>query len=253
MIETTSQFTKKQYSEAEKRAWAEQQGSVILGKNTFATEIFKRLTSYRIMKDVMLKGGFLLLHVVPNSRLTQDIDLAVLNLKDFNELVYCFKDIAEKDEDLSLEIRPPAGGRCGAIEIKSCSKDIVAKFDIELNYVPLKSNLKLIHGVTLETQPLEGVLVDKLSCLYGEHRFRRIKDLYDLYNILTNFDISYADFAYAEEKSGKTIFYSNTLITDANMLRFTEKWNSLPLRTSVNGNIFPLEKPDIVEVLKSNL
>lgn len=211
------------------------------------------MSNAKTLDGIVLKGGFLLLNTLENSRVTQDIDFSIDKEIGWTNLVAAVEaSVASIGSDVcEIEsICDPQEEMSGKIEIRL--KENQALVGVDASWEPINVGVRNtnILDITIDTYTLCHILADKYCVVFSPKRFRRTKDLYDIYNILTNYDFSYADVSELESKSGNTINEQNKLVTDATILRFKSKWENLILKERVANNAIELPKPNVTEVLK---
>jgi hypothetical protein len=67
------------------------------------------------------------------------------------------------------------------------SDTLITKLDINVGHCSTVQNI-CINSKEYKVNSVYGVIADKLSAIYSRKLFRRIKDLYDVYVLISNFD-----------------------------------------------------------------
>jgi predicted nucleotidyltransferase component of viral defense system len=172
-----------------------------------------RLSISKYKNKFVLKGGFMLMAIdLPNTRPTMDIDFAVKQLaNDIKTLKTTFKEICETKPDIDdaiifdtnsitaeviIETAEYNGVRL-KLKAKLGSSITPMKFDIgfgdpitpQIRVSELPSMLNLPKPV-LNIYPLETVVSEKLNAMLVHSLINsRMKDFYDVFMILTEFNL----------------------------------------------------------------
>ena len=81
-------------------------------------------------------------------------------------------------------------GRSGGAKYRDVDERVLLSIDVSLggdNLQSMSMDTSVAGKVRLET--IEQVLADKLTVLYSRKRFRRAKDLYDIWQIVSNCNV----------------------------------------------------------------
>lgn len=147
------------------------------------------------------KGGYLLTKIMPPgvARATEDIDFSISE-PDYYEVVK--NAISEIGTQLvqahvidSFEVKENIAERMsGGIKFRRNSNQTI-DLGIDVGLHPLNYGVKLdiINGFNIQRFTVERMLSDKISTIYSRKRFRRTKDLYDVYILSEYFDIDLGD------------------------------------------------------------
>lgn len=218
MIETTNAFQQKKKKEY---------GSIEI--YTILEDIFKGLANAKTLDGIVLKGGFLLVNTLSNSRLTRDKDFSIdkkIGWKNLLQAIHTSVDGLGQDFFI-FKVREPMEAMSGKIEIKQLSSGRVIGIDASWEPIEVGAKQTNILGVKIDTYTICHILADKYCAIHSERRFRRPKDLYDVYNILLNYDVSYKEFDDVVEHCRNKIDWSETPITDAVAEKYKENWDTL--------------------------
>lgn len=139
-------------------------------------------------EKMALKGGYLLSHILGNrGRRTQDVDLDVLDQKVYDYFLPTITELCEfyKEHGLADEYKirtDLSGDKSGGFAIYKDNK-IILKCDICSENLSYGINVVTIEGKELTAFSPERILADKIMALLSEKRYRRAKDIYDVYCI----------------------------------------------------------------------
>lgn len=153
---------------------------------------FLQESPYLSEDTVIYKGGLFLGEHTGISRYTQDVDASIVSASIYSRVKKTLSLFGETligegiidSFKVADEVLP---GKSGGASFYAKSGIVLFSVDISLEGdIPLDCELvETKLGGTLHLTTLEQVLCDKLSVLYSKSRFRRAKDLYDTWLILT--------------------------------------------------------------------
>ena len=197
------------------------------------------------------KGGFVLTKLLPDeARMTEDIDFSVSEAGQYYSIIPILNELGEvlKANGVieTYEVKGMIGERStGGIHMRTSkdSKDI--KIDIgwhDLSWGVQKWNYE---GFDCNRFEVERMLTDKISAVYSRKRFRRPKDIYDIYILLRNFDIDMNKLRGYVEKRG-TIEWDSDPFREDVYRELGKAYNSLNIVSISGEHIF---KPDFDKVM----
>lgn len=173
------------------------QHSPILGKNSEKSrQLLERLarylaeSPYLVGDTIVFKGGLFLGEHTGHPRYTQDVDMSIallstyekikVELSNFGESLIATGDIATYE--IQDDVQPK---RSGGAKYRDINGMVLLSIDISLGADTLDTvviDTEVAGRVQLES--IEQVMADKLTVLYSRSRFRRSKDLFDVWQIL---------------------------------------------------------------------
>lgn len=161
-------------------------------------ELLTRLTQYIVSapvlsKDLLVfKGGLFLGEHTGHPRYTQDVDMSIVSSDTYVRLKCVlteFGNILQSEGVIaSYEIQDDVVvGRSGGAKFRNANNMVLLSIDISLGGEALDTIVMdtSVAG-TVRLESVEQVLADKLTVLYSRKRFRRSKDLYDVWQIITS-------------------------------------------------------------------
>lgn len=197
-------------------------------------------------EDLAFKGGYMLNQLMPEvSRMTRDVDFSVDSAEQYERIKVILKDIGEylvQNEIISCykikdSITPTSSG--GVDFYDNNSKCL----GVDVGWHQLVSgtkwyDLKLgrVHAFSVER-----MLSDKIHAIFTPKRFRRTKDLYDVYYLLENFDVDYKKFKKCIELRGE-IDWDKSPFREEVLVQYLHAWNKLEVRSCITNEL--INKPD---------
>lgn len=164
--------------------------------------IMIRLAQRGIGETTALKGGYLLNKLL-NSRTTTDIDLSYGDMAYWSELRTALIAVGEELKQagviVSYDLREPQEQpkRSGGITYRGKNNTVVAGVDasvqdmgfgIKETTLPFESGV--VTELTFPAYSFERVVGDKMTATFSRQQFRRSKDLFDIYVIVTTQELS---------------------------------------------------------------
>lgn len=203
---------------------------------------------------VAFKGGYLLNQLLSQSRLTHDIDLSLAKKGEYDEVKRVLKEIAdafiEKDLIFDYKIKENISETTsGGIDMYDCDGKKILGADIGLHNISYGINHYVLAITELDGFSPERMVIDKVLAILSPKRFRRTKDLYDLYAITNvfNLDVSVLYQCIALRTNYDTTVWDHIPFSEDIILQYSKAWDKLKL-TPYNDDL-ALEKPDFLEVL----
>lgn len=164
-------------------------------------ELLSRLARYLnespyLSGDLMVfKGGLFLGEHTGTPRFTQDVDMSIVSMPAYLHIREVLKEFGERliveDVIRSYEVlEDVVEGRSGGAKYRDIDGRVLLSIDVSLGGDTLDT-LVMDTGVAgrVHLETIEQVLADKLTVLYSRKRFRRAKDLYDIWQIISSCSI----------------------------------------------------------------
>lgn len=201
------------------------------------------------------KGGYVLMNLLPNkARYSYDIDFSISSDKQYEEIKKIFRQLGEdlKAREIidSYEIKDvitPTSS--GGIKLERRDKDNLG-IDVGWHDVSYGMENWKFHNYDLMRFSVERMLSDKLSAIYSPKRFRRSKDLYDVYILFQSFDIDYRRL-YEYIKRRNTIDWAKDPFREDVLVQYAYAYDKLKVNNAVNNNIQKPEFKECISVLKT--
>ncbi len=198
------------------------------------------------------KGGYMLNQLIPEySRMTRDVDFSVASAEHYEDIKKILKQIGDyfvKEEliasyNIKPDIKPTMSG--GADFYNSDGQKILG-VDVGWHQVVSGSrwyNLSIgnIHAFTVER-----MLSDKTHVIFSPKRFRRVKDLYDVFYLLEYFDVDFEQFKYQLNLRGE-LDLNKTPFREEVLVQYLHAWDKLKVVSHIDGSA--LSKPDFKLVM----
>lgn len=210
---------------------------------------YMALTVARVLTcDKAFKGGYMLNQLLgEDSRLTHDIDLSIMNEKAYDSVKKVLRDIAERFVSLGLirrydireDITPTSSG---GIKMYDNNGRVILGVDVGLHSLLYGvSDYNLKFGV-VRAFSVERMMSDKVLAILSCKRFRRTKDLYDVYAITNAFDLDFKELLYCVENRNNydSAIWGNIPFSETALTEYTKAWDRLHLIAPSGDEI---EKP----------
>lgn len=149
---------------------------------------------------VTLKGGFVLGELTGAPRYTADIDMSLLGGASYDNLkpllVQYGELLKQEGRCCQYEVVPDVipGRRSGGVTYYGATpQDLLFSVDIsesECAFDTITINMTGVGKVVVTS--VEQVMSDKLTVLFSKKRFRRVKDVIDIYTILSTCSVDWA-------------------------------------------------------------
>ena len=142
------------------------------------------------------KGGYMLTKLMPDSaRQTTDIDFSIQSSETYQDLIATMKRIGDKFIELGYieryaikdAIYPKISG---GMDMYNSKGEKVLGIDIGWHDISFGTTTVTIDNHTIRCFEIERMLADKVCAILSRKRFRRPKDLYDVYCITNCFDFN---------------------------------------------------------------
>ena len=142
------------------------------------------------------KGGYMLTKLMPEfARQTQDIDFSIQTSELYQNLLLTMEDIGKRfiEDGIIAKyiIKPEIHPHCsGGMDMYSSDGKKILGIDIGWHDITFGTTTTHIDIGDVNAFEIERMLADKISAILSRKRFRRPKDIYDLYCITNCFDFS---------------------------------------------------------------
>ena len=203
----------------------------------------------RLQRPKAFKGGYLLNQLLGNkSRMTHDVDFSIDDEKTYELVKTILTEIAEKFLKLGLiaeyKVKDTiAPTRSGGIDFYGESGKKILGVDVGLHTLSWGVTSYEFDITTLDGFTVERMLSDKIIAILSRKRFRRPKDLYDLWVITNNFDFDPSKVLQFIAKRGNAE-WDNIPFSDIILVEYKKAWDSLVLQSPDES---ALEKPSFNE------
>ena len=201
------------------------------------------------------KGGYVLTKLLPEeARSTQDIDFSISEISQYEDIKIVLKDLGETLLNAGIinkyEIKPvitkeSTGG------IKMTPIDRTSNIKIDIGWHDLSWGVQSWNclGFNCKRFEVERMLADKISTIYSLKRFRRIKDIYDVYILTNNFDVDFKKLAdYISKRN--TIDWNENPFDIIVLTEYGKAYNTLNIKSTKGFNINKPAFSVVVERLK---
>ena len=144
---------------------------------------------------LLFKGGYILMKLIPeNARLSHDIDFSINDEQLYNKVLNVLIEFAESLISRGVAakytttdtITPTSSG---GIKIYDINGSMLIGADVGLHDTSFGYCTRIILNNNITTFSYERMLSDKITATLSRRRFRRTKDLYDIYIIMSKSDI----------------------------------------------------------------
>lgn len=214
-------------------------------------------TLVRVFGDKLaFKGGYMLTKLMPNTaRQTTDIDFSIGDSKLYHDLLKTMETIGNHFVDegyissykIKDEIREFMSG---GMDMYSSTGEKILGIDIGWHDISFGVTTTKIDICELSAFMVERMLADKITAILSRKRFRRPKDIYDLYCISNCFDFntSLINEFILKRTQGAGADWNNFPFKEEIIVEYKKAYDKLIL-TSMYKNV-SLNKPDFYEVMK---
>lgn len=195
------------------------------------------------LQNIAYKGGYILNKIIPNARKTYDVDLSIARVEQYEEVKRVLGEVGEYlvkagaviSYNLKHDIKDTM---TGGITFDRGNNE---KLGVDVGLHPLGYGVEFmkLDFTDIQRFTLERSLADKVSVLCSPKRFRRVKDLYDVYMITSMFDIDGT--AFAECKLHRNIDYTKEPTSEETIVQLKYAYDKLILN---RDSSFIIEKPD---------
>lgn len=205
--------------------------------------------------SVVFKGGYMLTKLMPEcARQTTDIDFSIQSSELYQELISAMRAIGDKfvaDGVISRYVIKDVIERrmSGGMDMYAADGSKVLGIDVgwhDVTFGTAKTSID-IGEVTAFT--VERMLADKITAILSRKRFRRPKDLYDFYCLVStfSFDTDLVNDFILKRTEGVGADWDNYPFSEVVLREYSKAYKSLRLDSIVTNK--PLERPDFDEVM----
>lgn len=204
-------------------------------------------------EDLAFKGGYMLNQLMPSvSRMTRDVDFSVVSdikyekIKDELRIIgdylqqvgaissYRIKDTITPTSSGGIDFYDSNGGKYLGVDVGWHQLRNGTKwYDLSIGH---------LHAFSVER-----MLSDKVHAIFTPKRFRRTKDLYDVYYLLENFDVDYKVFKQCIEDRGPLDLQKSPFREEV-LVQYKHAWDKLNVVSAITNE--RLEKPEFRLVIE---
>ena len=197
------------------------------------------------------KGGYMLNQLLgEQSRMTHDIDFSISDEDGYLQIVQFLKQIAEQFQNAGIisdykikdTITPT---NSGGIDFYDNTGKKILGIDIGLHNLSYGLTSYNITIGRINAFTVERMLADKIIAILSRKRFRRTKDIYDLFVLSENFNINIQKLAEFIKYRGNAE-WEHIPFSDEIIVQYSKAWDKLVLRTPTDQQ---LSKPAFNDVL----
>jgi predicted nucleotidyltransferase component of viral defense system len=200
--------------------------------------------------NLAYKGGYILNKRIPNCRYTRDIDLSIPKTE-------LYEKVKEVLEEISNRFLKEGVASSSAIKrnvtetssggIQFYDQDGAKIMGVDVGVHPLS------YGVTslslgfkeVNVFTIERSLADKFSVICSPKRFRRVKDLYDVYMLITMFDVSWGKFQESEQR--RRVDWYQYPLDDLVIAQLSHAYNKFTIQKAEEDIVY--DKPALGDIL----
>lgn len=229
-------------------------------KNSSMQEILDyvmvRLCELMDVREAAFKGGYMLSQMLPvnESRATTDIDFSIYRKEYYSQVKDTLVAIGSEliasgvcsEWKLKDDIQPTMSG---GIDFYNSSGVKVLGVDVGLHDLSWGVERVEIQGKGIIAFTPERMLSDKISAMFTRKRFRRTKDLYDLYVISNHYDIDMVSLSLYISNRGE-LDYGLYPVRDEIMDGYRHAYDMLQLDRGIQKTVLYKEKPGFDVVMQ---
>ena len=213
-----------------------------------ALQICKECKSY-----FAFKGGYTLSKMLEEPRMTQDIDISIQAKEDYEEfklvLTSIGNNLIERGLITTYEIKPDiTETSSGGIKCRDESGEILVGVDIGLHQLTVGVGRLDFTFDEVNAFVPERMIADKISAILSRKRFRRAKDIYDLYCLTTQYRLNYTLLKELVDMrlEGNEGLWDNIPFNEIVLVQYEHAYDKLVLKSFFNGEA--LIKPPFSKV-----
>lgn len=204
---------------------------------------------------IAFKGGYMLTKLIPEyARQTEDIDFSIQNSELYADLLVVMdklgKHFIEKGYIDHYVVKPEVRERMsGGMDMYDADNRKVLGIDIGWHDITFGTTTTSIDVGEVRAFTVERMLADKITAILSRKRFRRTKDIYDLYCITNCFDfnVDVVNDYILRRTDGKGAEWENFPFNEIVVREYTKAYNKLKLQSIVKDKELP--RPDFTDVL----
>jgi hypothetical protein len=202
--------------------------------------------------SIAFKGGYMLNKILPFSRMTQDVDFSLEEEKNYEKVKEVLASIAEEFKKAGIvskySIKETIAPRSsGGIDMYDDAGQKILGVDVGLHNISYGTRHYDIKFTEVNAFEIERMLSDKVIAILSRKRFRRSKDLYDLYAITSVFDVDFEKISkFIELRGGAE--WDNIPFSDDVLVQYKRAWDRLEVIDSMRTDEY-LEKPNFEEAI----
>ncbi len=224
-------------------------------------ELLSRLACYLkespyIQGDLLVfKGGLFLGEHTGKPRYTQDVDVSIASADVYARMREVLKDFGEEliAEDIIHEYAVEEAvlpNRSGGAKYRDMTGRVLLSIDVSLGGDELSCivmDTSIAGRVHLES--IEQVLADKLTVLYSRKRFRRSKDLFDIWQILSCCQVNISHLReLLKVRELLPLPLDKAPFNEEHYVQLEHAYNTLSIRDASTEEL--VEKPPFAEVVR---
>lgn len=197
-----------------------------------------------------LKGGYVLRTLSRHARYTRDVDLSIPEAASFEILRKGFDRAGQlivkagADRYEIRELHPPHSG--GLRILKDGSELVSADVSVQ----DLSYGIRL-HDDRFYCYTFERMLLDKVKATLSPKVFRRVKDLFDIHLIVSNFVIDTQELKDRLQQEGIALTAENTPFNQDKLAMLKHAWGTF--RVVAEDGISIRKKPEFNEIMETYL
>ena len=200
------------------------------------------------------KGGYMLTKLIPDTaRQTADIDFSIQSSELYQALIHSMERLGKRfvSEGKVSTYRVKADiskTKSGGMDMYDSSGSKVLGIDVGWHDITFGTTTTSIDVCTLRAFEVERMLADKITAILSAKRFRRPKDLYDLYCITNclDFDAEVVNKYILLRTNGVGAEWDNFPFDEDTVIKYSETYNNLVIR-SIRKDV-ELERPAFKDV-----
>ena len=185
------------------------------------------------------KGGYMLSQIMAmESRMTHDVDFSIADKENYDQVKHILNQIGERFTEMGLvqrymvkeDISPT---RSGGMDMYDSAGVKILGVDVGLHSLSYGVTSYEFKIGTIEGFTIERMVADKLLAILSRKRFRRTKDLYDLYILTKYFDMDCQALTVCIENRSNydPAVWDNIPFREDAIVQYAHAWDRLQLRS----------------------
>lgn len=221
-------------------------------KDVILNRVFNALFIGLNLNRVAFKGGFILKECVSTPRSTQDIDFSIDCAEAYNVCKQMFLEICTQlvNEGLiaRFDIKPDIElKKSGGVSMYDSDGTCIASVDTSIAVLSYGINKLRLESKDIPVFSLERMAADKLCVIWSKKRFRRAKDLFDLYQIIKEHTLDYALISTCINGKGLSLDSDKDPTLKHIAVEYAKAYTKLNIVNYYTGDF--ISKPDFTDVL----